>query len=370
MGDALRYWVGFSCVHGIGAARISLLRRFFGDLETAWHATADEYARAGLGPKTIEALIETRQRLDLDEELRRIDRMGFRVVTIEDEAYPTRLLEIDAPPPVLYLWGEVAEADRWAVAVVGTRRPSRYGRSVAGEIGRELAASGLTVISGLARGIDGIAHQAALEAGGRTVAVLGSGLDVIYPPEHRGLAAKIARQGAVISDYALGTKPEGRNFPPRNRIISGLSMAVVIVEAGESSGALITADFAVDQGREVFAVPGDITRRSSRGTNALIQAGAHPWLGVQDALEILNLEMMAVQTEASETLPEDDIERTLLEILGRDPLHVDEIRARSQLTSAQVNAGLAMLELKGRARQVGGMHYVRLREAGLPYRVD
>lgn len=276
MGDDLRYWIGFNRIHGVGAARFKLLLEAFGDLESAWKATASELRNAGLGQKTVQSILTNRDKIDLTRELDRVYELGYSLLTIEDRNYPARLREIDLPPPLLYQCGEFAEKDRLAAAIVGTRRATQYGKSVAREIAYVLAGCGVTIVSGLARGIDGIAHQAAIDAGGRTIAVLGSGLDKIYPPEHRGLADKIAAAGSIVTDYALGTKPEGHNFPPRNRIISGLSLAVIVIEAGESSGALITADFSADQGGDVFAVPGDIYKPSSKGTNRLIQAGAHP----------------------------------------------------------------------------------------------
>jgi DNA processing protein len=291
------------------------------------------------------------------------------VITWEDDAYPHRLKEIDQPPPVLYLRGELHPEDEWAVAVVGTRRITPYGRQVAEEIAVTLARSGVTVISGLARGVDAVAHQAALNAGGRSLAVLGSGVDRIYPPEHRRLAEQITAQGALLSDYPPGTPPDAANFPPRNRLISGLSMAVVVIEAGKTSGALITAAFAADQGREVFAVPGNITAPHSQGTNRLIRDGARPLLDPQDLLETLELTMITEQRAARVILPADAVEACLFETLGREPLHIDEIRARTDLPIEKVTATLAMMELKGMVRQVGGMNYIALREAREEYSV-
>jgi DNA processing protein len=323
-----------------------------------------------MGPKTITKILAARGKLDIDQESERVKRLGFQVLCWEDEEYPSRLKEIDFAPPLLYVWGTIMPEDRWAAAIVGTRRVSTYGEAVAREVASVLASSGITVVSGMARGVDSIAHQAALEAGGRTIAVLGSGLDEIYPPEHRKLATRIAERGAVISDYPLGTQPEGKNFPPRNRIISGLSLAVVVVEAGKVSGALITADFALDHGREVFAVPGDIYRRSSQGTNRLIQAGAHPLTSPEDVLEVLNLELVARQEIATHELPEDETERKVYNLLSNEPVHIDDLQVRCGLSVAQISASLAMLELKGRARQVGGMHYIRAREPSATYRVE
>ena len=364
------YWIAFSRVRGIGAVRLTRLWETFGDLEQAWNAPAEELKDAGLGPQTLAALLREREQLDPDAEARRIEDLGFRVLTWDDEDYPVRLREITQPPPVLYLWGQLAPQDKWSTAVVGTRQPTAYGQAVARDLAAALAANGITVVSGLARGIDTVAHRAALEAGGRTLAVLGSGLDQIYPPEHEKLGQEIVKNGAILTEYPLGTRPEPGNFPPRNRIISGLALAVVIVEAGEGSGALITADFAADQGREVFAVPGPIFNRASKGTNRLIKAGARPLTAPEDVLEVLNMDVIARYETASEELPEDDTERRVLEALSSDPLHVDDLRARVGLPVSEINASLTMLELKGRARQVGAMQYVRVREARADYRVD
>src|SRR3990170_67825 len=349
-----RYWVGFNRVAGIGGARLRALLNAFCELKSAWNASSDDLRMAGLGPQTIQSLLEARATLDLQGELDRITGLGFRILTWNDEDYPPGL----------------RDKDRWAVAVVGTRRPTAYGLAVARDLATTLAASGVTVVSGLARGIDATSHKAALDAGGRTIAVLGSGLDRIYPPEYRALADSIAGQGAVVSDFPLGTAPEARNFPPRNRIITGLAVALVVVEAGEGSGALISADFAAEQGRDVFAVPGSIHSRASRGANRLIRAGARPILSPDDLLEALNMHVVARQEEAAQELPEDEVERSVLEALGGDPVHVDDLGLRCNLPPAQISASLAMLELKGRARQVGGMHYVRVRELGAGYRVE
>jgi DNA processing protein len=233
-----------------------------------------------------------------------------------------------------------------------------------------LARSRITVVSGLARGIDSVAHQAALDAGGRTIAVLACGLDRVYPPEHRNLAKAIIENGALVSDYPLGTPPEAANFPPRNRIISGLSLGVVVVEAGIKSGALITTNFALDQGREVFAVPGNIVSRTSAGCNRLIRDGARMVLSIEDILEELNLTMVEHQAEARAVLPADQTEARLLQLVSDAPTHVDEICRSSQLPIHQVSSTLAMMELKGMVRQVGGMHYVLARESTIPYRID
>ena len=362
-----RYWVGFNLVKGIGAVRLRALREHFGDLSLAWQAPLDALQAAGLSQKIAERVIQARASVDLDGFMEQIAAQGIQVLTWEDEAYPACLKEIDQPPPILYLRGELTIEDSWAVAVVGTRRVTAYGRQVTEELASYLAQNGVTVVSGLARGVDAIAHQAALKAGGRTLAVMGNGVDRIYPPEHRALAEQILASGALLSDYAPGTPPEGANFPPRNRLISGLSLAVVVVEAGETSGALITAQFAVDQGREVFAVPGNILAPQSKGTNRLIQQGAHPLLSARDVLEALNLTRVSEQRLVRRALPADEVETQVLNVLAREPLHVDEIRNQTGLPIERVSATLVMMELKGMVRQVGGMNYVAVREEPAEY---
>jgi DNA processing protein len=284
--------------------------------------------------------------------------------------YPDRLRNIYHPPPVLYQQGMLATADEWSVAVVGTRRATVYGKEAARYIAGELARAGVTVVSGLARGIDTVAHQAALDAGGRTIAVLGSGVDVVYPAENRRLMQRIVEQGALLSEYTLGAPPEASNFPPRNRIISGLSLGVVIVEAGERSGALITADYAAEHGREVFAAPGNMFNKSSKGCNRLIQQGAKLVLDIKDVLEELNLNMVAQQLELQAVVPENETESLLLSFLSSEPLHVDEIIRQAALPVSEVSSALALMELKGLVRQVGGMNYVLARESRPAYVVE
>jgi DNA processing protein len=364
-----RYWVAFNLVKGIGAVRLQALRDHFGDLALAWQAPVDALQAAGLSPKLVERVAQVRASVDLDNYMTQVPAQGITILTWEDGLYPQRLKEIDQPPPVLYVRGALTEEDAWAVAVVGTRRISAYGRQVAEELASFLAANGVTVVSGLARGVDAVAHQSALKAGGRTIAVLGSGVDRVYPPEHSQLAAKIIGSGALVSDFAPGTAPEASNFPPRNRIISGLAMATVVVEAGETSGALITAQFAVDQGREVFAVPGNILAPQSKGTNRLIAEGAHPLLSARDLLDVMNLTRVSEQRSVRKALPGDEIESRLMNVLSHEPPHMDEIRSQTGLPIERVSATLAMMELKGLVRQVGGMNYVAVREEQVEYKV-
>jgi DNA processing protein len=367
--DDKKYWIGFNLIKGIGAVRMQALIQYFGDLEVAWKASPIELAQTRLGKKLIERVIQAREGVDLEKLWDKIQQQGIKILTWQDESYPQRLKEIDQPPPVIYIRGDYLPDDLFAVAIVGTRRVTPYGRQITEELSAFLAANGITVISGLARGVDALAHQTVLKAGGRTIGVLGSGVDKIYPPEHRGMAEQMMQRGAILSDYAPGTPPDASNFPPRNRIISGLSLAVVVIEAGETSGALITAEFAAEQGREIFAVPGSILAPQSKGTNKLIQNGALPLLSVNDLMQALDLTRMGEHKAARKIIPADETEARLMNVLGSEPLHVDEIRNQSELPIAKVSAALALMELKGMVRQVGGMNYVAVREVESDYSV-
>jgi len=370
MSDSRLYWIGLNLVKGIGAVRFRALIDIFGDVQSAWQASAEDLRAAGLSQKIVQNLVQLRGDVSLEQIWEKIQANDVQVLIWDDDHYPERLREFTNAPPVLYMRGNLLPSDAWAVAIVGTRRATAYGRQVTDETARTLAQSGVTIISGLARGIDAVAHQAALDAGGRTIAVLGCGVDRIYPPEHRGLAKRIIANGALISDYPLGTLPEAYNFPPRNRIISGLSMATVVVEAGLRSGALITADFAIEQGRDVFAVPGHVTAPQSKGPNRLIRDGAHPLLDPKDILEVLEMTMITEHRAARSVLPANALEAQLFDILDLEPVHVDEIRARSDIPIEQVTSTLAIMELKGMVRQVGGMRYLAVRELGADYAGD
>jgi len=361
--DQKRFWVGFNLVKGIGAVRLKQVLDFFGSLEIAWDSPIEGLLSAGLSQKVVENFLQVRRQVDLDLIMSNIEKKQIKVLTWEDSDYPRRLKEINQAPPVLFVSGSINVEDDWAVAVVGTRRVTAYGRQVAAELARFLAQNGVTVVSGLARGVDAIAHQSALQAGGRTLAVLGNGVDIIYPPEHRKLACEIEAQGGLISDYPIGTPPDGVNFPPRNRIISGLSLATVVVEAGEKSGALITAEFAVEQGREVFAVPGSILAPQSEGTNKLIEQGARPLLKLTEILEVLKLEQIPEKQLARKMNPLNPTEKKILACLSHEPIHVDELTSTSGLPAGEVSATLTLMELKGIVSQVGGMNYVAAREA-------
>jgi len=360
--DEVPYWVGFNLVPRIGPVRVNTLLKYFGSLRAAWNADGASLRAAGLPQDALERLLYQRSRLDLQAQMDRIAAQGVTVLTWLHQAYPSLLRSIAQPPPVLYVRGEITAADQFAVAVVGTRHASVYGKEVARRMATGLAQNGVTVVSGLALGIDGIAHKAALDAGGRTLGVLGCGLDIIYPAEHRELANRIAASGALISDYPLGTKPEALNFPPRNRIISGLSLGTLIIEASLQSGALITHRFSLEQGRETFAVPGNIYNQNSSGTNALLQRGEAKLVScVEDILEELNLTMIAQQSEVAQAVPETPTEQNLLACVGHEPLHIDEIVRHSGLSTAVVSSTLCMMELKGLVRRVDNTSYILAR---------
>lgn len=292
------------------------------------------------------------------EDLRKLEQLGAHIVTIRDLHYPALLRQIYGPPPVLYVRGEIEEHDHRAVAVVGTRKASPYGKLIAETLGRDLAAAGITVVSGLALGIDSAAHSGALQAG-RTIGVAACGLDVSYPPSNRGLVERIASQGAVITEFPLGTRPDPWRFPARNRIISGLALGTIVVEAPQRSGALITADHALDQGREVFAVPGAVNTVQSRGVHQLLKQGAKLVETVDDVLEELGLPA-APQREEPKVYDLSATEQEVLSCLTLHPKDVDTLIQELRLASSQVNSVLTTLELRGLVRRMPGNNFVRV----------
>ncbi len=358
--DQLKFWVAFRRITNVGPVRLARLYEHFGDLGLAWRAPAAELSAAGLDSRTIDYIVSQRSFVSPDAELDSILEAGFDVITLADERYPARLAEIYAPPPVLFVRGALKASDDLAVAVVGTRRNTTYGRQATSRLVRELVRAGVTIVSGLARGIDSLAHEAALEAGGRTIAVLAHGPHTIYPPENRGLAKKIVEQGALVTEYPIGVQPEPGNFPARNRIIAGLSLGAVVVEAGERSGALITTELASQMGREVFAVPGPITAPSSVGCNWLIQQqGAKLVMSAADILDELKIDRIERQTEMRKAIPLSEYEQTVLKGLTDSALHIDELGRKIDLRAPVISSTLMILELKGLVRHLGGMVYER-----------
>jgi DNA processing protein len=368
--DSILYYLGFNRVPGIGTARLDRIITHCGSLESAWHASVGELMAAGLDSRSIESLVQTRRTLDLEAEYERVVGADIRLISRDDPDYPTLLAQTTNPPFLLYVRGTLTDTDRWAVAVVGTRQASAYGKEVTRKLVADLVAAGVTIVSGLALGIDAVAHSAALAAGGRTLAVLGSGVDQIYPQTNLQLGTAIPQQGALISEYPVGTLPAASNFPPRNRLIAGLALGVLVVEAANRSGALITAQFAVEQGRDVFAVPGNIFSLRSAGTHRLIKDGATLVTSVDDVLEALNLHMAYEQQTIAAVLPETPEEIALLRVVEAEPRHIDLLTRESALPQPVVSSTLTMLELKGLVRHVGGMQYVLVREESGPYAVE
>lgn len=354
-----QYWVGFQRIPGVGSATMLALKEAFGSLHEAWHASAADLRAVGLNERAAASIAGARRELNLDREMEGIRNAGIDVLTIENPRYPRLLREIAHAPALLYVRGELMPEDELAIAMVGTRKATAYGADMARRMAHDFGKSDVTVVSGLALGIDTVAHHAVLDAGGRSIAVLGSGLDVIYPSRNRNLAESIVKRGALISEYPLGTRPDARNFPARNRIISGLARGVVVVEAPPRSGALITASFAADQGRDVYAVPGSARSPSSAGCHNLIRDGATLVTSARQVLEeqLVEVTRAAVQTRIE--LPEEPDERALFNLIGAEPRHIDELCHVSGLAIQQTSGALLALELKGLVRQQGAGYYVR-----------
>jgi len=352
------YWWALSLAPGIGTRRFFKLLEEFGSVQDVWTGRPADLTPY-LPPRIREKFVAFRANFDPAPRLKALQELGISLITLLDAEYPENLRDIADPPPVLYVLGEFKPQDSRSIAVVGSRRATPYGRTTAERFGRELAELGFTVVSGMARGIDTCAHRGALAAGGRTIAVLGCGLDYIYPPENRNLMAKIAREGAVITEFPLGTPPEAGHFPIRNRIISGLSLGVLVVEAAASSGSLITVDWALEQGRDVFAVPGNINSPYSKGTNFLISQGARL---VQEAREIaaeLRLPVEEPEGGGAASISLSSEEKKFLAVFQDRHLHIDEIIRATRLAPQQVISILLMLDLKGCVQQLPGKLFVR-----------
>jgi DNA processing protein len=356
-----KFYNAFNLIPQIGPARFKKLGASFGAMESAWNADAHEYAKAGLEENVIEKILENRKKISPDAEFEKLEKAGIKIVTTKDELYPKLLLETHSAPALLYFRGEIKK-DELAVAIVGSRKFSIYGKQVAEQFARELSQAGLVIVSGMALGIDGVAHRECLKLKNRTIAVLGSGVDAnsIYPSMNRQIAEEtISGGGAVVSEYPIGTPPLKQHFPARNRIISGLSLGILVVEAAESSGALITAKFALEQNREVFAIPGNIYSKTSQGTNNLIKLGAKLVTKAEDIIEELNLESAKETKKAREIIPDNDEEKILLESLSpAEPIHIDQIAKKTKMRVTAVSSLLTLMEIKGKVKNVGGMRYI------------
>lgn len=359
--DDLKYWVAFSRHPKIGATRLTRLYNFFHSMKEAWQASFSDLKQSGLDENIVNDFLAKKLTIDPDAEWEKLKKENIEIITIADDDYPKLLKEIWNPPAVLYVKGKLPKDGTFNLAVVGTRKVSQYGQQIASLLTRDLVKNGFTIVSGLALGVDALAHRAALEAGGKTIAVLGSGIDEesVYPVQNRYLASEIIETGgAVISEYPTGAIAIPTNFPHRNRIVSGLSLGTLVVEAAEESGALITARCALDQNREVFAVPGSIFSPTSVGPNKLIKMGARAVTSVEDILETLNLANAADFIQNKKIIPASPEEEKILAHLSAEPTHVDKLIFASGLDAAKVGAILTLMEMKGMVKNLGGMNYV------------
>lgn len=353
------YFNAFNQIPSIGSVRFRKLLNHFPDLATAWRASAEEFTRAGLEDNVVKEILEKRAAIDPEKEFAKLAAQKIKLLTNRDEDYPKLLREIPNPPIVIYLKGEFLPQDELAVAVVGTRKISPYGRQACEDLVGGLVRAGITVVSGLALGVDAIAHRTAVAAGGRTVAVLACGVDAVYPSSNRQIAASILDgHGAILSELPLGTPPLKHHFPNRNRIISGLCLGTVVVEAAAESGALITARHALEQNRQVYAVPGSIYNPGAAGPNNLLKMGAKPVVSAADILEDLNLGHLQEQIETQAIIGDNEEENAVLKLLTREPQHFDLLAKSSGLPAATLAATLTIMEMKGKVRNLGANQYV------------
>ncbi|MDP3740755.1 MAG: DNA-processing protein DprA [bacterium] len=353
------YFNAFNQIPQIGSVRFRRLLNYFPDLEAAWSAPASELAKSGIEESVVEKIVHLRAQIEPYAEFEKLEKHGASMIVFSDRAYPKLLREIPNPPMVLYIRGETKLDAHLAVAIVGTRRFTSYGRQVTEDLAIGLAGRGITVISGLAFGIDALAHETTLRSRGRTIGVLACGVDSIYPANNRLLGERIIENGgAVISELPLGAPPLKHHFPNRNRIISGLALGTVVVEAGIESGSLITARHALEQNRQVYAVPGSIYSPLSEGPNNLLKMGAKPITKAADILEDLNLEDATAQMTVAGILADNDEEQKILAILTREPIHFDQIVKQGQLSAPTVAATLTIMEMKGKVKNLGANQYV------------
>jgi DNA processing protein len=370
-------WLKLIRADSVGPVTFAKLIKHFGSTDCALGASVSELAEVdGIGFKTAERIAATRDKFNTSAELELARKLSVWLINLDDERYPSLLKRIYDPPPVLYIKGSLTASDNLAISIVGSRRCSLYGQEQSSQFAHFLSSAGFTICSGMARGIDTAAHQGALSAGGRTIAVQGCGLANIFPPENKKLFELIADSGACISELPLQYEPLAENFPPRNRIIAGLSLGTIVVEAAPNSGALITAAAALENNREVMAVPGKIDSPLSKGAHQLIKQGAKLVESVEDVMEALGYigerlqsHVTAAAAEASERIekPLFDVsqlnlsgnEKTIYDCLGKEPLHIEQIIAGTNLTPGGINAGLISLRLKGLIRQLPGSLFLR-----------
>ncbi len=354
------YLLALSAFIPFGPKRIELLTGYFGSAKKTWKISQKKLLEVGINKKTVLAFETFRKSFDITEYLKKLEKLRIDYVCKKDKDYPENLRDLENAPTILYTRGELKPSDANAIAIVGSRKMTSYGREVIERFASELAGFGITIISGLARGIDTAAHKAALAATGRTIAVLGCGLDSVYPPENFVLAKEIVKSGALVSEYPLGHPALPINFASRNRIVSGLSKAVLVVEGAEKSGTLLTASSAAEQGRCVFAVPGQITSPLSAAPIFLLKNGAKMATNTGDILEELDIQVKVDREKIEKVLPASPEEEILLEVLANEPLHLDEVVRISSLDTPSVSARLTIMELKGLVKNMGGGVYRKI----------
>ena len=360
MNGNLKYFLAINKIPGLGPTKIKKALDYFGNAKSFWQAKRSEFFQIErFNEKLVESILQARAEIDINNELEKVLKSGYKVLTIEDENYPTNLRNIYDPPPVLYVDGEILPADSKAIAIVGTRKPTHYGKEIARNLSKELSNCGFTIISGLAIGIDSEAHLGTLDGGGRAISVFGSGVDQVYPTSNIKLAKKISKSGANVSEFSLGQTPDKWTFPQRNRIISGLSLGVVVVEGLLDSGALITARLGLEQGREVFAIPGNVKSEASRGPHSLIKQGAKLVENVDDILEELHIYVdKNVKKEMKDYSDLSEIERKVVSALSYEPQIIDNIISDSGINASEVLRTLSILEMRKHVKQLPGKNYV------------
>lgn len=356
----MKYLNALNKISGVGPQKMKILLNYFPDFETAWKADLINLKQSGIGEKLAEKIFWERKNINPDEEWEKLERENIQMITLTDPEYPAMLKEIHNPPYILYVKGQLDFNLSPAVAIVGARICTSYGAQAAQTLAKNLVQAGITVVSGMALGIDSFAHRGALDGRGKTVAVLGDSLDEknIYPVNNLRLSKEITQNGALVSEYPIETMAGKLTFPARNRIIAGLTLGTIVVEAGEKSGALITAQMALEYNREVFAVPGSIFSERSFGTNILIKNGAKTATGIADILEELNLEKNNLKSQPVAKNPETPEEEKIISILSGEPLHIDNIAKLAKLQTADASSTLSLMEIKGWVKNIGGQNYI------------
>ncbi|MDT8316385.1 MAG: DNA-processing protein DprA [bacterium] len=355
----IRFWMALTRVGGVGGVTANRLVEHFGSAKAVFDAAENKFKDIkGIRVSAVKGIAAFKGWEEIDREIDRARRLGISIISLQDSRYPGNLINIPSPPLILYVMGRLSAADAAAIAVVGSRNPSSYGLEMAGKFSAHFAKEGLAVVSGLARGIDTAAHKSALKAGGRTIAVLGCGIDVVYPPESSKLFRQIADNGVLISEFPLGTQPDAMNFPRRNRIISGLSLGVLVVEAALKSGSLITANYAAEQGRDVYVIPGNINSARSKGSNRLINDGAM----FVDAPETIIEDLQPRRSESKIKIksPEfafNEKEAIIFDLLSQERMHIDNILKISQMNISEISTILLNLEMMDAVKQHPGKFY-------------